>query len=89
MNSPQHFFDPAGFSPRQVELSQTIAKNYSAFAPPVGPAVPVDSRHGAARSKPNNSSRESSARSKWTDAFRQSATAVTRCASTSQVHSHV
>jgi hypothetical protein len=41
VNTSQHFSHPAGLLSREVELSQTIAKNYSTSALPVAPAVPV------------------------------------------------
>lgn len=41
MNTSKHFSNPTGLLSREVELSQTVAKNYSTSALPVAPAVPV------------------------------------------------
>jgi hypothetical protein len=41
VNTSKHFSNPTGLSPREIELSQTMAKNYSTSALPVAPAVPV------------------------------------------------
>jgi hypothetical protein len=41
VNTPQHLFDPAGLSSRQVEIGQTISKNYLPSVLPVTPEAPA------------------------------------------------